>query len=158
MLNSCLQRCKQILSNSESASVETTISAIKSFLLSRLDGLINSYRHCYLSIKSKSHHVILVLILIAHKLCGRKKKSEKRPQRSIVRSGLLCRSWRGGERTQTTWAQITQPKECLFDVAALNDARNLMSNHAEFRYHHRGPHDFVKHRKSYSVITVTPHA
>lgn len=51
-----------------------------------------------------------------------------------------------------------QPKENLLDVAALNDARNLMSNHAEYRYHHRELHDFVKHRKSYSVITVTLHA
>ena len=48
-----------------------------------------------------------------------------------------------------------QPKECLFDVAALNDPHNLMSSHAEYRYYHGGLTDFVKHRKSYSVLTVT---
>lgn len=39
------------------------------------------------------------------------------------------------------------PKKRLFDVAALNDPRNLMNNHAEYRDHHREFPDFVKHRK-----------
>lgn len=44
-----------------------------------------------------------------------------------------------------------QPKERLFDVAALNDPRNLMSNPAEqISPQGASHHDFAKHRKSYS--------
>lgn len=53
-----------------------------------------------------------------------------------------------------------QPKERLFDVAALNDPRNLMSNPAEYRYHHRGLHitTLQNTEKATPVITAALHA
>lgn len=54
-------------------------------------------------------------------------------QRSIVRSGSFVKAWKNIDNTDT---MSSAHATLLFDVAALNDPRNLMSNPAEYRYRH----------------------